>query len=59
MYYIFIFYFCVIAIGEMEDKEYKDFDLYTESSFLKNGKKISRATEIVFKSKEGIERYFK
>ena len=25
IYYIFIFYFCVIAIGEMEDKEYKDF----------------------------------
>ena len=43
MYYIFIF--CVIEIGEMEDKEYKDFDLYTESSFLKNGKKF-RATKL-------------
>lgn len=35
---IFYFYFCVIAIGEMADKEYKDFDLYTESSFLKMGR---------------------
>ena len=43
---IFLFFiFCVIAIGEMEDKEYKDFDLYTESSFLKNGKKF-RATKL-------------
>ena len=45
-YIIFLFFiFCVIAIGEMEDKEYKDFDLYTESSFFKNGKKF-RATKL-------------
>ena len=38
-YIIFLFFiFCVIAIGEMEDKEYKDFDIYTESSFLKMGR---------------------
>lgn len=43
---IFLFFiFCVIAIGEMADKEYKDFDLYTESSFFKNGKKF-RATKL-------------
>lgn len=57
-YIIFLFFiFCVIAIGEMEDKEYKDFDLYTESSFLK-WEEIS-SHKVIFKSKEGIERYFK
>lgn len=46
--FILFVFFSAIANGKMPDKEYREFDLYTESSFYKDGKEF-QVTELSLK----------